>query len=154
MVRPAREEDLPRLRVLFQRSVRALAVGHYAPPAIEAWAGAAEEEAWIESDDLENLCVAQVGVSLVGFAELSPDGEEVRMVFVEPTVAERGIGTCLVERVEEEAARRGVDRLSLRSSLNAVPFFEKFGYQTRAEHERRLGDGTILRIVDMQKDLD
>lgn len=97
--------------------------------------------------------MAQIGVSLVGFAELSPDGEEVRMVFVEPTVAERGIGTSLLERVEEEAARRGVERLSLRSSLNAVPFFERFGYETRAERERRLPDGTILRIVDMEKEL-
>lgn len=152
-MRPAREEDLPRLRVLFKRSVRALAVGHYAPPEIEAWADAAEEEGWIEPDHLGNLWVAQIGVSLVGFAELSGDGKEVRMVFVEPTVAERGIGTSLLARVEEEAERRGVERLGLRSSLNAVPFFEKFGYETRAERERRLADGTILRIVDMEKHL-
>lgn len=152
-MRPAREEDLPRLRVLFQRSIRALAVGHYAPPQIEAWAGAAKDEGWIEPENLRDLWVAQIGVSLVGFAELSPDGEEIRMVFVEPTVAERGIGTSLLERVEEEAARRGVERLSLRSSLNAVPFFERFGYETRAERERRLPDGTILRIVDMEKEL-
>lgn len=152
-MRPAREEDLPRLRVLFQRSIRTLAVGHYASPQIEAWAGAAKDEGWIEPESLRDLWVAQIGVSLVGFAELSSDGEEVRMVFVEPTVAERGIGTSLLERVEEEAARRGVERLSLRSSLNAVPFFERFGYETRAERERRLPDGTILRIVDMEKEL-
>ncbi|MDX1660971.1 MAG: GNAT family N-acetyltransferase [Gemmatimonadota bacterium] len=152
-MRPAREEDLSRLRVLFRRSIRALAVGHYDPPQIEAWAGASEDEGWIASEELPDLWVAQIGVSLVGFAEISPEGDEVRMVYVEPTVAERGIGTALLERVEEEARRRGVDCLSLRSSLNAVPFFEKFGYETRAERERRMDDGTILRIVDMQKPL-
>lgn len=128
-------------------------MGHYASPQIEAWAGASEDEGWIEAGDLPDLWVAQIGVSLVGFAELSSEGDEVRMVYVEPTVAERGIGTCLLKRVEEEAGRRGVERLSLRSSLNAVSFFERFGYETRAERERRLDDGTILRIVDMEKDL-
>ncbi|MBW3661260.1 MAG: GNAT family N-acetyltransferase [Gemmatimonadetes bacterium] len=138
---------------MFSRSVRALAVGHYAPPQIEAWADASEEEGWIEPEELPNVWVAQIGVSLVGFAELDPQAGEVRMVFVEPTVADRGIGTRLLRRVEREAADRGIDRLSLRSSLNAVPFFERFGYEIRSERESRMTDGTILRIVDMEKDL-
>lgn len=151
VVRPAREEDLPRLRVLFQRSIRALAVGHYEGPQIEAWAGSAEDVDWMAPSHLPGVWVAQIGVALVGFAELDAGDREVRMVYVEPTVADRGIGTRLLQKVEREAAERGIERLSLRSSLNAVPFFERFGWEERAERERRLADGTILRIVDMEK---
>lgn len=151
VVRPAREADLPRLRVLFQRSIRALAVGHYEDPQIEAWAGSAEDDDWIAPSELPGVWVAQIGVSLVGFAELDVEDREVRMVYVEPTVADRGIGTRLLERVEAEAAGRGIEGLSLRSSLNAVSFFERFGWEKRAEREQRLADGTILRIVDMEK---
>lgn len=153
VVRPAREEDLPRLRVLFQRSIRALAVGHYASGQIEAWAGSAEDEDWIAPSELPGVWVAQIGIALVGFAELDTEDREVRMVYVEPTVADRGIGTRLLSKVEAEARRRGLDHLSLRSSLNATSFFERYGWEKRAQRERRLADGTILRIVDMEKDL-
>ena len=49
-------------------------------------------------------------------------------VFVNPDYQSKGIGTKLMETIENLAKERKIEKLRLQSSTNAVDFYEKLGY--------------------------
>ena len=49
-------------------------------------------------------------------------------VFVNPEYHSKGIGTKLMETIENLAKKRKIEKLRLESSINAVDFYEKLGY--------------------------
>ena len=50
-------------------------------------------------------------------------------VFVNPGYHSKGIGTKLMETIENLAKERKIENLRLNSSINAVDFYEKLGYK-------------------------
>ena len=72
---------------------------------------------------------------------------EVRAVYVHPDHARHGVGSALLAELEGYARGRGLDRLSLQSSLNAVGFYERAGYERVGEGESPGG----LAVVGMEK---
>lgn len=50
-------------------------------------------------------------------------------VFVTPEYHCKGIGTKLMETIENLAKERKIEKLRLQSSINAVNFYEKLGYK-------------------------
>jgi putative acetyltransferase len=65
-----------------------------------------------------------------------PSIGRIRKLAVHPTAARRGLGRVMVEDAERRARDAGCKRFIVRSSLNAVPFYEKLGY-------RITGHGTV-----------
>ena len=53
----------------------------------------------------------------------------IRKLAVHPSVARRGIGRHMVEDAEQRARDAGCRSFVVRSSLNAVPFYESLGYR-------------------------
>ena len=53
----------------------------------------------------------------------------IRKLAVHPSVARRGIGRHMVEDAEQRARDAGCRTFVVRSSLNAVPFYESLGYR-------------------------
>jgi putative acetyltransferase len=132
-VRPAVAADVAAIIELQEVSIMGLGVIVYGPLKARAWAQAGIEH----SRDLlrqGSFFVAEAGTGLLGVSGWSPDHERqetawIRYVFVRPEVAGRGIGRCLVDVAEGSAQGCGRRRLRLWSSLNAVGFYEKLGYQ-------------------------
>ena len=50
-------------------------------------------------------------------------------VFVNPDYLCKGIGTKLMETIENLAKERKIEKVRLNSSINAVDFYEKLGYK-------------------------
>lgn len=50
-------------------------------------------------------------------------------LFVNPEHHHKGIGTKLMETIENLAKKRKIEKLRLNSSINAVDFYEKLGYK-------------------------
>ena len=70
--------------------------------------------------------VATIDDKVVGTASL--DGRVVRTVFVEPSNQGKGIGRKLMEVVESEARKQGVEALVVPSSITAEAFYTKLGF--------------------------
>ena len=56
-------------------------------------------------------------------------------VFVNPDYHCKGIGTKLMETIENIAKERKIEKLRLQSSINAVDFYEKLGYSKREKSQ-------------------
>ena len=88
---------------------------------------------------------------MVGFIELEADGH-IDCLYTHKDFQRRGVAGRLYRFAEEEAIRRGLQRLYVEASLMACPFFEKRGYtvRTRNQFVRR---GVELVNFTMEKNL-
>ncbi len=100
------------------------------------------DEKWQRRDfrrSLESAAthVVRAGGRTAGFLQIdeSPEYVYLRNLAVLPAAQGRGIGSCLVESLQEEAASRGVPiRLVVfRTNPRAVRFYERFGFRTTGE---------------------
>lgn len=101
---------------------------------------------------VDGLLVARVDGVLAGFASFSVENGSLELdttrgllsnLYVRPAYRDRGIGTALLERVEDELEARGVETLRLEvmaANEAARRFYERAGYdRARVAMERSLG---------------
>ena len=157
VVRRALPDDAEAVCAVHKASVRGLCAGRYSPEQIEAWIGDRRPERYRHAvtEGGEAMVVAERrgggGAGIVGFASLQ--GAEVVAVYVSPAAAGRGTGAALLRAIEREARARGVDRLHLSASLNAVPFYEAMGYRRVHATTFFLPGRIELEAVGMEKAL-
>jgi ribosomal protein S18 acetylase RimI-like enzyme len=81
---------------------------------------------------------------------LSPEEAQVRGMAVDPEYASRGIGSSVLQALEEHAARAGVKRIVLHGRENALAFYRRNGYQQGEQSYIKYGSILHWR---MHKDL-
>jgi putative acetyltransferase len=81
------------------------------------------------------------------------DGQVARIssVFVHPLFARRGLGRRLLAEVEARASQSGFDQLGTSATANAVPFFERMGYQVASRGVKSFGPGCSLPVAFLRK---
>ena len=113
------------------------------------------------------MFVAETDGEIAGFGQVNLDGEasetpregggtvvgEVTAVYVHPDHVRRGVGSALLDRLEAHARDEGLDALSLTASLNAVPFYERAGYEPAEEVTHATTDEVDLTCVRMETGL-
>lgn len=150
-VRPATATDRTALPAIHTASVRAFGPEHYDADAVQQWAkagGRSPADYETETDD-EHFTVAVRDGAVAGFGHLVPAVSEIHAVYVHPDHARCGVGSALLAELEGYARGRGLDGLSLQSSLNAVGFYERAGYERVGEGDSAGG----LTVVEMEKTL-
>jgi N-acetylglutamate synthase-like GNAT family acetyltransferase len=179
-IREATAADIPRLREIIEASVRVLQANDYTPAQIE---GALKSVYGVDSqliadgtyfvaevperDANHSIIVACGGWSkretLYGgdqFAArqdslLDPahDAAKIRAFFVHPDWARRGIGSMMLDACESAAIQAGFSRLEMGATLSGVAFYRAKGYQAIGNQEAPLGNGDVLPIVKMAKEI-
>ena len=149
-VRPATADDRAALPALHTAAVREFGPTSYDAEAVRGWAkacGRSPED--YETPPDEHLTVAVREGAVAGFGHVVPAVGEVHAVYVHPDHARHGVGSALL--AELEGYSRGLDltTLSLQSSLNAVGFYERVGYERVGAGESPGG----LRVMEMEKTL-
>lgn len=118
---------------LFADTLRAVNSAHYSPEQIELWVATTcnHIERW--HTDIGNLInfVAEIDSEIVGFATFEPNGH-LMYLYVDHRFHRRGVASALVQRVEQEAAARGLPMIFAEVSITARPFFEHAGFQVMA----------------------
>ena len=82
-----------------------------------------------KGDAARTFFVALEGDRVIGTVAL----EENRLRAMAVDSQTRGIGRILVARLEEEARRRGIDRIDLHARITARGFYAKLGYIEEGE---------------------
>jgi putative acetyltransferase len=132
-IRPFRIDDLPALTRLFRDTVRRVNIRDYSEEQVRAWApDDLDPEIWGAAIPSRYPIVAEIEGGLVGFGELEDDGHLNRF-YVHADHQRLGVGRSLLTALEEEAHRRGMQRLFTEASITARPFFARHGFHLIAE---------------------
>lgn len=78
-----------------------------------------------------SIIVAEFNGDIAGWAAREHFDEKISDFWVDPPFQKQGVGTALLEEVEQEVLRQGFDSVRLESHArneDAVAFFEKRGY--------------------------
>lgn len=160
-LRPATPADGEAIVDVHVASIRGLGPDAYDPAQVAAWAANKRPERYPLESDSTRAIVAELEAGdetedanpIVGFGWIDLESGEVTAVYVHPDYARRGVGRTILERLEAVARTAGLETLTLTASLNAVPFYERRGYERveRIEHET---GGETLECVRMRRELD
>lgn len=126
---------------VFRRAVVVTASHDYDSQQIRAWAGhTGTQQQWNAKRLVAHTRVAQVAQDMTmgcdaentgvcGFIDVDDTGY-IDMLFVDPAYARHGVATMLLAQVEQFAAARGIDQLTVHASITARPFFTRHGFRT------------------------
>lgn len=152
-IRRARQEDKEAIWRVHGRAIRETCASHYSQEVIQIWADGLRPEKYGEAIESYEFFVAEEDGVVVGFGELGPAAGEIQGLYVSPDVKGRGVGWKLLCTLEERARAYGLESLRLTSSLNAVSFYERAGFEAVGELTKTLSPGVERGSVRMFKDL-
>ncbi|KAB8058717.1 GNAT family N-acetyltransferase [Janthinobacterium sp. FT14W] len=152
-LRPALPFDVAALWALRTVAVRVSCATHYAPEQIAAWTASPVPDGYAAMLAAGGGIVAMQDAAIAGYAMLDVNTHEVDAVFVDPARAGLGIGKRLLAALEQLARGRGIARLHLSASLNAVPFYAAAGFTALREEAYAHPSGISLASVAMEKAL-
>ena len=167
-------DDREQIKQLIADSARHLSREHYNNTQIEA---AIATVFGVDTDLIEDgtYFVAEISGTLAGcggwskrktlfggdqFASrdtgyLDPESEpaKIRAFFVHPDFARQGVARGILERCESEARQQGFRALELMATLPGIEFYKFCGFSETGNFDLDLGDGVMLELVPMRKDL-
>lgn len=71
----------------------------------------------------------------------------ISQLYVIASEQRQGLGSMLINFIEQQAKKLGETRITVKASLNAVPFYKKCGFETTSDVQEVLG----VRFQPMQK---
>jgi len=155
-VRPATDGDVADVLDVHVASIRAFGPATYDDEQVDAWAhrplGVASFRESVRNESTA-IVVAERDGEVAGFGRIRLDDGTVTAVYVHPDHARTGVGSALLADLESRADAAGQPTLTLRASLNAVPFYERAGYERRRVQTHATTGGVELDVVEMEKDL-
>jgi GNAT superfamily N-acetyltransferase len=144
-IRQAGPADATRLHELHTMSVRTLCRGHYSPDVIDGWLLNRRPEGYLKPLERGDIFVVERGADVIGF------GEAVRgviiAVYVDPGAVMIGVGSAIMRHALEVARRDHNGPIRLESTLNAVLFYERFGFREVERSSVARGNVTVPVIV-------
>jgi putative acetyltransferase len=153
VVRRAHEEDAPVIFEVHTCSIREICVSRYSAAEVEAWAGRLRPGSHLRAIRSREFFVATDDTGIAGFGQLDLGAGEVEAVYVHPRALRRGVGARLLRTLEEVARAAGLSELHLKSTLNAVTFYQRAGFRIEAQATHRISPDVELACVEMRKDL-
>ena len=177
-LRLATEEDVPELNALIEASVRGLQADDYTPAQIEGALGTVlgldtqliRDRTYFIAEILDQNTKARSAAGCGGWSKrktlfgadagpcrelelLDPkvDSAKVRAIFVHPDFARRGLGSLILDTVENAGRAARVRRFEMGSTLTGVPLYRLKGYVETERIAVPLKNGETLPVVKMVK---
>jgi putative acetyltransferase len=149
-------DDHAQVRYLHARSMRALGGDVLSDAELAAFLALVDSPVYSDHLRTEEVHGAFMDGQLVGTASWlanADDGETARIasVFVHPMFTRLGLGGRLLSAVEGRAAQSGFGHLGASATINAVPFFERYGYVEASRGVKALGAQCWLPVAFLRK---
>jgi N-acetylglutamate synthase-like GNAT family acetyltransferase len=151
-VRRACPGDVDVLDTLHKASIRELCSSAYTGEQISDWISAIKPRGYLLAMEMYEFLVAVRGAA-VGLGIFNSSKAEITALYVSPAEAGSGVGRAILLEVEALARETGIQELRLKSTLNAVGFYEKMGYARIEQSAYVLPSGMELPFVVMAKKL-
>ncbi|HTN75963.1 MAG TPA: GNAT family N-acetyltransferase [Pirellulaceae bacterium] len=133
LIRFCQVGEEPLLREVFYSAVHGIASARYSPLQCATWAPETYDiAAWTQRIQQNKPFVAELDGALVGFADLQASGY-IDQFFVAAHAAGQGIGGALMRRIFQAAESQRLTLLTSHVSLNAQPFFQRYGFEIERE---------------------
>jgi putative acetyltransferase len=127
--------DTGEIMRLFHDTVHAVNIRDYSAEQVAAWAPEyMDEDLWRGSLVAHHTAVAEEDGQIVGFADWEENGHLDRF-YVHKDRQGAGVGTALLDAIENDARAHGVTHFHTEASITARPFFERRGYVVLAEQQ-------------------
>ena len=160
LVRDAEPSDVTVIASVHAASVRGLAADDYDDEQIASWSDSSADDFSLPEEAVQ-VVVAETTRSgeceaageIAGFGAIDLESGEVRAVYVHPDRAGVGVGSAILEELERRAGDESLTDLRLTASLNAVPFYERRGWESTEPATYELDGGVELEAVEMEKSL-
>lgn len=94
--------------------------------------GIPESDEWDAEDATSVHVLATLNREPVGTGRLNPAGK-IGRIAVLPGLRGRGIGSMILDALLHEARRLGIREPCLHAQLQAVPFYERLGFERKGE---------------------
>ncbi len=118
--------DASDMHELHARAVDAFCRGHYSDDQVQVLLIGRTAEGYLPAIERDEMFVMESDGRMVGFGHATQG--EVQAIFVDPGWAGRGVGGALLEHALRLAARGHEGPIQLKSTLNAVGFYEAHGF--------------------------
>jgi putative acetyltransferase len=151
-IRRARIADGAGILAAHEAAIRAGCCEHYAADEIEAWVRRLAPGTYAAEAAVGDVLVAEIQERVVGFGALDGARGQLRALYAHPD-ATPGTGRRLLDALETIARLRGLGRLTLDSSLNAVPFYVAAGWHVTGDGLRTFPGGPAIHCTAMTKAL-
>ena len=135
---------------LFYRSVHESCGRDYTKQQREAWAPTpVDNEKWKRRCDGKKPFLVVEKDQILGFAELENDGH-IDCFYVHPEHQKKGVGSFLLNHLENVAGKKGIKKLFAEVSLTAKTFFEGRGFKIVRTNEININN-QVLKNFKMEK---
>jgi GNAT superfamily N-acetyltransferase len=162
-VRPATPGDAAAVARVHDAALRAEGQDRYSSAELDAMAPSEREAETVDGAILgepERYVVVAEAPELVGVAGVHLESGRLFGVFVDPERTGEGLGRVLFEAVTSRAREAGLDRLTVRSALNAAGFYEACGFEPAEDAVGPAGgplgpypEDVDIRAVPLEKEL-
>ena len=166
-LRKATEADTSELYRIHTSAIRETCSSHYNEQQVTAWVGRQNPGRYLIFVRRGEIIVAQdKDGQIVGFGHSMPDSMltleekdglqavQIKGLFIDPKYITKGIGSRIIEYLEERAVEEGAEMLTVISSMNAINFYTKCGFVPLSEFtELKLTDDIFLQCKKMAKKL-
>ena len=168
-VRDAVPTDATDVLDVHRSAILELGPAAYDAEQVEAWAAGRSVDDY--DFDYDEFVVAETGTGevagtdpsdVVGFGTATAEcrdhldstvDAEVTAVYVAPSMAGDGVGTAILADLHDRLRERGARSVAVWSSLNAVGFYERHGYERVRTHGHEFAEGVPADVVELRTTL-
>lgn len=151
-IRKAQRDDVAAIWSTRRLAILHQCPGHYSAGQLNAWVGGQPGERFTEMV-AASFYVSTFAGEVVGTGMLDLGKAEINAIFVHPVHMGQGVGRGLLQQLETIAIDQGLQSLALQSTLNAVGFYRRLGYEGEVRTLYRSARGFSLPCIAMSKRL-
>lgn len=148
LIRQATVDDRDVLYRIHMNSVQTLCARSYSAQQIDSWFEGRSSDDYIGAIKWGGDWIATIKDEPVGFIEFFT--KTISMLYVLGRYSGRGIGRSLMEHaLATMPGEQG--RITLEALLNAVPFYERFGFEKVGYGQLRRSSGLVIETALMER---
>ncbi len=155
-IRSAIPDDAEAIAHLHRQAVQELAKDHYSLEEREDWSPSVDQgriDKFLNEMKEAIMIVADNDGIVAGFGSIIPSENELHACYVLPSFARQGVGSKIMDKLEEIAKEHGLIMLKLNSSMSAEAFYKAKGFSVVQYRRYTTNGGGQIDSVDMIKNL-